>query len=62
MSEILEGLDGVLCLIDDVLIWGRNAEEHNKRLTAALDRIQKAGATLNPSKCEFNKINHKSPF
>ena len=55
MSEILEGLDGVLCLIDDVLIWGRNAEEHNKRLTAALDRIQKAGATLNPSKCEFNK-------
>ena len=29
--------------------------EHNKRLTAALECIQAAGATPNPEKCKFGK-------
>ena len=29
MSTILEGLDGVLCQPDDVLIFGANKEEHD---------------------------------
>ena len=55
MSAILEGLDGVLCQMDDVLIFGSNNEEHDSRLTAALKRIQSAGVTLNPDKCEFRR-------
>lgn len=55
MSNILSGLDGVLCLMDDVLVFGQDKDEHDKRLTAALERIKVAGATLNPSKCEFEK-------
>ena len=55
MSEILSGLDGVLCLMDDVLVFGKDKEEHDERLMAALKRIEAAGATLNPSKCEFRK-------
>ena len=55
MSKILAGLHGVLCLIDDVLIFGSDTEEHNERLTAALKRIETAGVTLNPSKCQFGK-------
>jgi hypothetical protein len=30
MTSILSGLDGVICLIDDVLIYGRTTEEHNE--------------------------------
>ena len=59
MSAIFSGLDGVLCLMDDVLVYGRDTEEHNKRLTEALRRIQAAGVTLNPSKCEFGKTQLK---
>ena len=55
MSKILEGLEGVLVLVDDVLIFAPNKEEHDRRLTAALKRIQDAGATLNRAKCEFDK-------
>ena len=55
MSSILEGLEGVICLIDDVLIYGKDREEHNSRLTAVLIRIQTAGVTLNREKCEFGK-------
>ena len=53
MNSILHGLEGVLCLIDDVLVFGRDREEHDQRLLAALEKIKAAGATLNPEKCEF---------
>ena len=55
MSTILDGLAGVLCLMDDILIFGKDQKEHDTRLTAALERIQAAGVTLNKDKCEFNK-------
>ena len=53
MSWILQGLEGVLCLIDDVLVFGRTEAEHSSRLHAALQRIQSAGVTLNVNKCSF---------
>ena len=55
MSAILEGLDGVVCQMDDVLVFGSTHTEHNARLTAVLERIQAAGAPLNPEKCEFSR-------
>ena len=55
MSKILSGLHGVLCLMDDVLVFGTDTKDHNERLTAALKRIETAGVTLNPSKCQFGK-------
>ena len=30
MSVILTNLDGVICMIDDILIYGHNQEEHDK--------------------------------
>lgn len=39
----------------DDLIFGTDQAEHNQRLEAALMRIEKAGATLNPQKWEFSK-------
>ena len=54
MSQILEGLDGVQCNIDDVLIYGRTQEEHDQRLEATLQRLSNANVTLNPDKCVFN--------
>lgn len=51
MNQMLEGLDGYVCLIDDVLIFGSNKEEHDRRLAAVLKRVEEAGATLNAEKC-----------
>ena len=34
--------------MDNVLIYGQDQEEHDKRLEAVLQRIQSAGVTLNP--------------
>lgn len=54
MTKILTSLSGVLCLMDDVLVFGNN-EEHDERLRATLYRIQSAGVTLNSETCEFQK-------
>ena len=53
MSQILEGLEGVLCQMDDVLIFGCDKAQHDERLIAAMKRIEAAGVTLNSEKCEF---------
>ena len=53
ISTVLQGLDGVLCHMGDVLIFGATQAEHDHHLTAALSRLEEAGVTLNPSKCKF---------
>lgn len=53
MEQIIEGLEGVRVYIDDIIIWGSTAEEHNERLCRVMERIQKYGLKLNKSKCEF---------
>ena len=40
MSAILEGLDWVICRMDDILIHGRNQIEHDVRVRAVLLRLQ----------------------
>ncbi|KAL6486784.1 hypothetical protein MHYP_G00034100 [Metynnis hypsauchen] len=36
MTQILEGLEGVLCQMDDVLFWRATQEQHDERLHVAL--------------------------
>jgi hypothetical protein len=52
MSEILEGLDGVICHMDDILIHSQTHEQHTKQVRAVLQRLAETGVTLN-NKCEF---------
>ena len=55
VTEVTEGLEGVVCHMDDVLVWGRTQEEHDARLHATLEKIQEAGITLNIDKCDLSK-------
>ena len=55
MSYILADLNGVVCMIDNVLVYGSTYKEHDERLEAALNRLQSAGVTLNKEKCQFRK-------
>ena len=53
MSDILTGLPGVVCMMDDILILGKTRVEHNAHLRDVLNRLQDAGMTLNKEKCQF---------
>jgi len=55
MSSILGGMDGVVCLIDDILVFGKTRVEHDRRLDQVLKCLLSAGLTLNAGKCEFSK-------
>ena len=50
----LEGLNGIQCVADDVIIYGSNQEEHDKNLRGLLARCQLHGIKLNNDKCQLN--------
>ena len=55
MSNILGGPEGVVCMMDDILVRGRDTEEHDACLSVVLQRNSSAGVTRNKEKCEFAK-------
>ena len=52
-SGILEGLDGVVNSIDDILIFAETKEEHDRRLRKVLERLADTGVSLKRSKCRI---------
>ena len=54
MTCILEGIPGVICDIDDVLVFWRNQQEYDDRLKLVLQKTKEAGITLN-KKCKFSQ-------
>ena len=55
MSALLDGLEGVVCMIDDVLVYGMDQDKHDDRLLKVLQRLEAAGLTLNKEKCKFSQ-------
>ena len=59
MQRVLSGLnpeescDFVSVYIDDILIFSQNLRDHLKHLKLVIDRLQRAGLKLKPSKCHF---------
>lgn len=53
MNEIFDQAPGVRIYIDDILVWGRTREEHDRRLRTVLELAKKAGLTFNEAKCTF---------
>ena len=45
MTKILAGLEGVVCMVDDIVTVGTTKEEHDKRLARILQKIEKLGMT-----------------
>ena len=56
ISEVLEGTDGALCQIDDILlVFDKMTEELDKHLEETPHKLQEANHTLNEETCEFSK-------
>lgn len=55
MHEVLRGIDGCFCFIDDILLCEEDENKHKQLLHRILQRLDKYGLTLNIDKCEFGK-------
>ena len=53
MDTILQGIEGVACYIDDIIITGKTDEEHLARLEEVLKRLLWYGLHIRRSKCRF---------
>lgn len=53
MDQVLKGLDGVFCYLDDVLIAGKDFEDCESRLYLVLDRLAKFNIKVHLKKCKF---------
>lgn len=55
IRDCLEGLEGARNISDDIIVFAKTQEEHDRRLMNVLQRLREKNITLNKSKCEFNK-------
>ena len=50
MMEKLEGLKGIECQINNILVHGENQDKHDQKLHAVLKRLSDSNITLNLEK------------
>ncbi|XP_028419155.1 uncharacterized protein K02A2.6-like [Dendronephthya gigantea] len=61
VHQVLDGLDGILDITDDILIYGVGATEedanvdHDRKLRHLLERCKKNGVALNPDKMKLRQ-------
>ena len=55
MEMVLSGIQWNTCLIyiDDIIVFGKNLEEHISRVEEVFERIKAARLKLKPQKCQM---------
>ena len=53
MDTLLQGIPGVTCYLDDILVTGRTNDEHLANLEEVLSRLKQHGVRIKKSKCKF---------
>ena len=55
LQQILQDIPNCKNIVDDIIIYADNQEDHDKVLKMVLTRLREKNSTLNKNKCEFNK-------
>ena len=55
MTVIFQNIEGREVIVDDIIIWGEDKAQDDRRLKQVLDRVREKNLKLNPDKCEFRK-------
>lgn len=53
IDEVLHGLDFCFVYMDDILVYSRSKEEHERHLRIIFERLAKYGLVINVKKCIF---------
>ena len=53
MDQVLQGIKGAHCYLDDILITGKTTEEHLQNLEEVLKRLNQYGLRANKEKCKW---------
>ena len=53
IDQVLDGVEGTSCILNDMIITGKNDQEHLDHLEEVLKRLKEHGLRANREKCEF---------
>lgn len=53
LAQMIEGLEGVVNIISDLLVWGDTIKQHDERLRKLLERAREYDIKLNKNKCKI---------
>ncbi|XP_056128977.1 uncharacterized protein K02A2.6-like, partial [Lampris incognitus] len=57
MDQVLQGMEGVICYLDDILITGKDTERHLTNLEEVLSRLETYNLRVKREKCAFMQNN-----
>ena len=61
LTQTLQGLKGVICFVDDIIIHGENEKDHDENMKNFLNRCKEEGKIIKLNeKKTFNKVNSVS--
>ena len=55
LSDLLKNREGCEPIMDDIIVYGKSAEEHEENLQNTFQVIMESGLKLNKEKCEIKK-------
>ena len=55
ISNMVADIEGAEAIMDDILVWGKDLEEHDSRLKCVLDKAREYNLKLGPGKCKFRQ-------
>ena len=55
MSELFADVEGAEVMVDDLLVWGKDDEEHDARLKQVLTRAREVNVKFNAKKCKIKQ-------
>ena len=55
IDQTFEGCKGTVGIADDIVVFGKSEEEHDRHLTEMLNRCRTTGLKLNPDKCKIKQ-------
>lgn len=53
MEEVLLRIKGCMVMLDDIIVYGRNQNEHDERVNEVKSRLRQNNLTLNDKKCLY---------
>ena len=57
VRQVVSNINGFQNIADDLIVHGKNNEEHDRNLHRVLQRLEEKNLTLNPQKCQFRMDN-----
>ena len=55
MSELFADVEGVKVIVDDLLVWGKDDEEHDARRKQVLTRAREVNLKFNTEECKIKQ-------